>query len=97
MFFMHYSYMRGFLEGLQRKLRKFSIGFVPKKGETLYSKLCKIKHRSDPEKRKNVVYAIECETCGDHFIGETGRHFCERRKQHERDVRNKKSTSGIYV
>ena len=79
-----------------RKLRKFNIGFVPKKGETLYSKLCKLKHRNDPETRKNVVYAIECETCGVHYVGETGQHFCERRKQYERDVRNKKSTSGIY-
>ena len=42
------------------------------------------------------MYAIECETCGVHYVGETGQHFCERRKQHERDVRNKKSTSGIY-
>ena len=93
---LHAPYVKGFSEGLQRKLRKFNIGFVPKKGETLYSKLCKLKHRNDPETRKNVVYAIECETCGVHYVGETGQHFCERRKQHERDVRNKKSTSGIY-
>ena len=30
-------------------------------------------------------------------MGETGQHFNDRRKQHERDVRNKKSTSGLYM
>ena len=31
------------------------------------------------------------------YLGETGQHFCDRRKQHERDVKNKKSTSGLYM
>ena len=26
-----------------------------------------------------------------------GQHFCDRRKQHRRDVNNKKSTSGLYM
>ena len=28
---LHAPYVKGFSEGLQRKLRKFNIGFVPKK------------------------------------------------------------------
>ena len=42
------------------------------------------------------MYAIECETCGVHYVEQTGQHFCEKRKQHERNVRNEKLTSGIY-
>ena len=36
-------YEKGFSEGLKRKLRKVNIGFVPKRGETLYTGLCKLK------------------------------------------------------
>ena len=52
LYVLHAPYVKGFLEGLQRKMRKFDIRFVPKKGQTLYSKLCKLKHRNDPEKKK---------------------------------------------
>ena len=31
-----------------------------------------------------------------HYVGETSQHFCDRRKQHARDVVNKKETNGIY-
>ena len=37
---LHAPYIKGFLMGLQRKLRKVNIGFVPKRGETLYPGLC---------------------------------------------------------
>ena len=42
------------------------------------------------------MYAIECKTYGVYYVEERSQHFCERRKQHARDARNKKSTSGIY-
>jgi len=42
------------------------------------------------------VYTIECETCGLHYIGETGQHFCDRRDQHNRDVKQKKSSNALY-
>ena len=81
---------------MQRKLKNFQIGYVPKRGETLYTKLCRLKQRVEPENWKNVVYAIECETCGVHYVGETGQHYCDRRKQHQGDVKPKKPTNGIY-
>ena len=30
------------------------------------------------------------------LLGETGQHYCDRRKQHKGDVKNKKATNGIY-
>ena len=39
---LHAPYVKGFSEGLQRKLRKFNIGYVPKRGETLHTHLCKL-------------------------------------------------------
>ena len=45
---------------------------------------------------KHVVYATACERCGVHYVGETGQHYCDRRKQHQRDVKNRKTTNGLY-
>ena len=59
-------------------------------------KIRKLKQRVDFEECKDVVHSVPCMKCDLRYLGETGQHFCERMKQHERDVRNKKSTSGIY-
>ena len=88
--------MKGFSEGLQRKLRKFNAGYVTKKGEVLYTHLCKLKQKVELEDRKNVMYAVECETCVVQNVGETGQHYCDRRKQNQVDVKNKKTTNGIF-
>ena len=42
---LHAPYVKGFTEGLQ--LKKLNVGVVPKKGETLYSNLCKLKQKRD--------------------------------------------------
>ena len=52
-------YIKGFSEGLGRKLRRLGIGFVPKKGETIYTNVCKLKQKKELEERKNVIYAVE--------------------------------------
>ena len=52
---LHVPYVKGFSEGLQRKLRKLNIGVVPKKGETLYSHLCKLKQKKEKDESKDVV------------------------------------------
>ena len=31
------------------------------------------------------------------YIGETGQHFCQRAKQHQSDIKNKKTTNGFYA
>ena len=80
---LHAPYVRGFSESLQRKLRKVQIGFVPKKRETLYTQLCKLKQKVNFEDCKDVVYSVPCVKCGLRYMGETGQHFNDRRKQHE--------------
>ena len=89
---LHAPYIKGFSEGFGRKLRRF----FTKKGETIYTNVCKLKQKKELEERKNVIYAVECGTCGLHYIGETGQHYCDRRSQHQRDVTQKKSSNGIY-
>ena len=82
--------------GLQRKLRKMKIGFVAMKKETLYTSLCKLKQRGDFEECKDVVCSVPCLKCDLRCLGETGQHFCERRKQCERDIKNRKSSKSFY-
>jgi len=93
---LHAPYVRGFSEGLQRKLKKYNVGYVPKKGETLYTKLCRLKQKTEMMDQKDVIYAVECDTCGVLYVGETGQHFCDRSRQHQADVRAGKSSNGIY-
>ena len=49
-------YIRGFSEGLGKKLRKRGIGYVPKRGETIYTNECKLKQKVELENWKDVVY-----------------------------------------
>ena len=48
------------------------------------------------ENWKDVVYSVQCETCGLCYIGETGQHFCDRRDQHKRDINQKKTSNALY-
>ena len=94
---LHVPYVKGFSEGLQRKMRKLNIGVVPKKGETLYSHLCKLKQKKEKDENKDVVYSIPCDTYRVRYVGKTDQHFCDRRSQHQRDVKNKKPSNGLYA
>jgi hypothetical protein len=42
------------------------------------------------------IYKLKCMDCPRQYIGQTGRNFKTRYKEHIRDIRNNKSTSG-YV
>jgi len=94
---LHAPYVKGFTEGLQRRLRRLNIGFVPKRRETLYTNLCKLKTKMDFNDCKDVVYSIPCKECGLRYIGETSQHFCDRVGQHQRDIRNRKMSNGVYA
>ena len=82
-----------FSEGLQIKSRKVNIGFVPKRGETLSTGLFKLKQKNGFKGCKDVVFSVPCARCGPRYLGETGQYFCERRKQHQHGIRNKKTTN----
>ena len=52
---LHAPYVRGFSEGLQRKLRKLQVGLVPKSGETLYLNLRQLKQWREWKECRDVV------------------------------------------
>ena len=92
---LHAPYVRGFSEGLQRRLRRLQVGLVPKTGETIYSNVCKLKQKGEMQECKDVVYSVPCGECGVRYVGETGQHFTERRSQHKRDIGKGKTTNGF--
>ena len=61
---LHVPYVKGFSEGLQRKLRRLQIGLVPKRQGTIYSNLCKLKQKADWVECKDVIYSIPCKNVG---------------------------------
>jgi len=93
---LYAPYIQGFSENVQKKLRKFNVGFVPKKGLTLYDQLCNMKPKCKKKDQKDVVYAIKCSSCSSLYFDETSQHFCGREYQHKNDITNKKETNGIY-
>ena len=44
-----------------------------------------------------MIYSVPCKKCGVRYIGETGEHFCQRTKQHQNDIKNKKMNNGFYA
>ena len=94
---LHAPYVRGFSEGLQRRLRRLQVGLVPKTGETIYSNVCKLKQKGEMQECKDVVYSVPCGECGVRYVGETGQHFTERRSQHKRDIEKEKQQMGSVI
>jgi len=54
-----------------------------KKGETLKTKLCKMKPKVEKEDKKDVDYIISCQTCQMKYLGETSQQFKDRKYQHK--------------
>ena len=46
---LHAPYIQGLSEGLGKKLRRLGIGYVPNRGETIYTNVCKLKQKMELE------------------------------------------------
>jgi hypothetical protein len=71
-------------------LKNFDIGIAYTTGSNLYKLLTQKNHSihtSDPYNR-NGVYQLTCTTCNKRYIGQTGRPFRTRFKEHERDFKH---------
>ena len=86
-FWISLPYMRGLSEPVARVLRPLGIN-VAHRAEQWKWRLCKeIKDQLPMNKRKGVVYSIECDECRAIYIGETGRTLDDRLKEHQRHTR----------
>ena len=81
-------YISGLTEPLTRLLRKNEIRVVNKPFKTLQQEFPSPKFRQPSDLQCNVVYNIPCKDCPWNYIGETGRCFQTRKKEHQRNLKN---------
>ena len=63
---------------------------------TLKQQLVHVKDRIGNLDETCAVYKINCESCPNAYIGETGRNVSMRMNEHKKDIEKKKDTSQIY-
>ena len=88
-------YINGKSEPMKRLLKRHDIRTTTKPLATLEQHFPSPKVRPLPKKQTNLVYKINCEDCSRSYIGETGRPFERRKKEHKRNVEQFKSGSNI--
>ena len=88
-------YIKGLTEKLQRTLRKHDIDVATKPVKTLQQQFPSPKYRVPMEEETGVVYQIPCKECPWTYIGETGRSFQTRKKEHMENVKNYAKESNI--
>ena len=82
-------------EPLTRLLKKHDIKVFNKPSRTLQQEFPSPKDRPSKNKQTNVVYKISCKDCPWNYIGETGRCFETRKKEHIRNTKSHKVSSNI--
>jgi hypothetical protein len=88
-------YINGSTEPLKRLLKRYGIRTTTKPLRTLEQRFPSLKDRPLPEKQTNVVCKINCADCSWSYKGETGRALETRKKEHKRNVQQRKSGSNI--
>ena len=88
-------YIKGLTEPLTRVLKKHDIKVVNKPFTTLQQQFPAPKSRPSMESQTNVVYKIPCMNCSWCYIGETGRAFNTRKKEHARNIKTAAKGSRI--
>ena len=79
-------FINGVTQPLTRILPRHDIQVVTKPLKTLQQEFLSPKFRPPTEHQPNVVYKIPCADCDWCYIGETGRCFETRKKEHVRNV-----------
>ena len=87
--------INGIFQPLTRLVRKHDIRVVNKPLKTLQQEFPSPKSRPPIDLQPNVVYKISCADCPWSYIGETGRCFETRRKEHMRNVKSYARGSNI--
>ena len=88
-------FINGVTQPLTRILRRHDIQVVNKPLKTLQQEFSSPKFRPPIEHQPNVVYKIPCADCGWCYVGETGRCFETRKKEHVRNVKTYANGSNI--
>jgi len=88
-------YIKGITEPLMRLLRNNEIRVVSKLFKTLQQEFPSPKFRQPMDLQTNEAHKIPCSDCSWNYIGETGRCFQTRKKEHKRNLKNHAKGSNI--
>ena len=89
-------YIKGLSETLQRTCQPLNMRIANKATDTLRSILPKVKTHLDSYQKTDIIYQIPC-SCGEVFIGETGKTINEKVKEHKRSVCRMDTNNSIAV
>ena len=89
-------YIKGLSKILQRTCQPLNIRIANKATNTLISILTKVKTPLDCYQKTSVIYQIPC-SCGEVYIGETGKTINETVKKHKRSVCRMDTNNSIAV
>ena len=93
--FASLPYIKGFNEPLTRVLKKHEITVVNKPLKMLQQGFSIPKSQPPLTLQPDIVYKIPCGNCSWSYIGETGRSFAKRKKEHIRNVKTAAKGSRI--
>ena len=86
-------YIRGITERIQRAMQKHRISTPVRPHLKLRQILVHPKDQIPPDKKCDVIYEIPCLTCNKTYIGESGRQFCTRKKEHQKECEKETSAT----
>jgi hypothetical protein len=88
-----FTYMGKETRCIAKLFKKFNLNIAWRTTNTLEQHLSTTKHKTDIYDRCGV-YKIKCTDCGGAYVGQTGRKFRVRFKEHARDIRSNKGNTG---
>ena len=80
------TYLNGVSEKISRVLKQYNIASAMKPHSTLRSQLVHPKGKCDDLDKTDALYSLPCLNCDQEYIGETGRKFGTRLKEHKAEV-----------
>ena len=86
-------YYKGVSEKLSRFCRSLDLKPIMKPGRSLRDQLTKVKPLI--EDKSNAIYKVDCSSCSQFYIGESGRRLSTRTKEHIRDIKTINYRSAI--
>jgi hypothetical protein len=90
-------YVQGISEKFREDVRDLNIRVYFKNPRNLAMKLNKTDNKKTMANTSCIIYKVPCNDCSKFYIGETGRTWGERMKEHKRDILNKNKNNSIYV
>jgi len=89
-------YVKGLSEKFRKDVKDIGIKVYFRNPKNLGA-ILKPNKINDPFKISGIIYKVPCCDCNQFYIGESGRTWYERSKEHHRDIKNKNLNNSLYT